>query len=267
MSSYANGKVVVLENGSSVSVSGPVDLGNLNGAATEAKQDAQIASLTQIDNNTAFLPFAATESTLSETNNKLDSISANQTSEISYLNSIDTSLDNIESDIDAVRVSSAAINTKLTSQATAARQDDILSAIQGLNAKTITANITEQVLPVIQKRIALNTYTLSVFRNFGSDNTLNIKNVLGNIFSVSFTNKNTSNTHYFQLWDTIGLAGTGTLIEEFMVPPNSQLILGADYFDINGTYFADGLAFGFSSTSLSFTGATASEQNTIIKYL
>lgn len=187
---------------------------------------------------------------------------ANQEIELQYLDSIDGNIDDIVTNTNKL----TSIDNKLTSQATGAKQDNILSAIQGINTKTLQADQSNAVVPTIQRRIALSDYTLSVFRNLGANNTLNVKNVLGNVFAVSFTNKNAS-TRYFQLWNTTGTAGSGSLLEEFQVAGNSQLILGADYFDINGTYFDTGIAFGFSSTSTTFTGATAADQNTVIKYL
>lgn len=195
-----------------------------------------------------------------------DASAANQLTEITLLGDINGKTSLIRDDVDATRIASQSMDTKLTNQATAANQADILSAIQGVNSKILQADLTNGVLPVIARPVALDTYTLLQFSNAGLNNTLNVKNVLGNVYCISFINKNIA-TRYFQLWNTDSTAGNGTLLEEFQVAGNTQLILGTEYFHANGLHFDTGIAFGFSSTSNTFTGATAADQSSRIRYL
>lgn len=87
----------------------------------------------------------------------------------------------------------------------------------------------------------------------------NLKTSAGNVYSFSCTNLNASSTRYFQLFDTSGVPG-GTPIASFPVYPNAGFLsIGQDLIGGNGIPFTTGIAWGFSSTSLTYTAATATD--------
>lgn len=116
------------------------------------------------------------------------------------------------------------------------------------------------------KPLAVNTYSFSLFTNFGANATLNVKALPGNVFSVKCHNLNASD-RYLQLHNTATVpAGSGVPLMTFLIPAGSERIIGTDFFGINGLNFSTGIAFAFSTTEGTYTAGTAGDQFTQIQY-
>lgn len=157
--------------------------------------------------------------------------------------------------------------------ATATNQDEqtallttIDSNIAGLLAdQPVYEDTTNGVAAIAWKPIDRDTYSPSNFVNNGANATLNIKGSGGNVYSVACLNREAS-VRYLQLWDTTTIAGTGSLIDEFVLPASNQVRVGTEYFTLSGLHFNSGLAFGYSTTSGTYTAGTAANQLTVVKY-
>jgi hypothetical protein len=165
-----------------------------------------------------------------------DASAANQVTEIAKLTSIESNTSTIAGKDFATRSNQ---NTQITSLS------NIDGGITALNAK----------FPV-----AL------VFSNAGANSTLNIKASAGALYSFYCKNINAA-SRYIQFWNSATDATAGSNLIEFEVPTLSTLIIGSDFFLQNGLAFSTGIAFGFSSTSGTYTAATASDMRLVARYL
>jgi hypothetical protein len=86
----------------------------------------------------------------------------------------------------------------------------------------------------------------------------NLKTSAGNVYSFSCTNLNAA-TRYFQIFNTAG-SPSGTPIASFPVYGNGGFLsIGQDLIGGNGIICSTGIAWGFSSTALTYTAATATD--------
>jgi hypothetical protein len=121
------------------------------------------------------------------------------------------------------------------------------------------------VLAIQLKPLATATYAPSLYTNFGSSVTANIKNGAGTILSASIYN--TQGTACFlQFYNSTST--TATVFMEVPVAATSGFVaLGQDFFTLNGVYCSTGITFGVSTTSGSYTGSTiASAHNIQVLY-
>lgn len=106
--------------------------------------------------------------------------------------------------------------------------------------------------------------SLAQYGVLGTVNGAIIKNSPGFVFSLGCTNLNAT-TRYLQLFNkkTSVPAANEVPFRSYPVFGGGFLALDTSYFgDINsctGLYFNDGITFGFSSTALIYTGATAAD--------
>ena len=110
---------------------------------------------------------------------------------------------------------------------------------------------------------------LLLFKDLGVNITLNVKASTGNVYSLACFHNGlaTKPPRYIQLHDTATVpAGGAAPVFSFMVPANSQTIIGTDFFSNQGAYFSTGIAFAFSTTINTYTAGVASEQTTFITY-
>ena len=107
----------------------------------------------------------------------------------------------------------------------------------------------------------------SLFSNLGANATLNVKATAGKVYSLTCHNENASD-RWVQLHNTATVPSTGVTVPilSFLVPVNSQLIIGEDFFGSEGISFATGIAFAFSTTKDVYTAATAGDHSTHIRY-
>jgi hypothetical protein len=122
------------------------------------------------------------------------------------------------------------------------------------------------ILAVVQKPLAVSTYTPSKFQNLGANATLNVKATSGNVFAVKCHNINAA-ARYLQLHNTATTPGGGAVpFLTFLIPASSERVIGAEFFSSQGIHFDTGIAFAFSTTEATYTAGTAAEQMTDVIY-
>lgn len=125
---------------------------------------------------------------------------------------------------------------------------------------------TNAVYAVAIKPLAGSTYAPSLFKDFGSNATLNVKASSGNVTSVLCQNLNAA-IRYLQLHNTATTPSGGAVpFVSIPVPGSSTVIIGQDFFTAHGINFSTGIAFAFSTTSSSYTAGSSADQMTEITY-
>lgn len=100
------------------------------------------------------------------------------------------------------------------------------------------------------------------FKNLGANATLNIKPTAGNIHSLYCRSRDAA-ISYLQLFATTTVPAGGAVPDfSFMIPIGTMIIVGNDFFGINGFYSSIGWAFAFSSTENTYTAGTAANHST-----
>lgn len=83
----------------------------------------------------------------------------------------------------------------------------------------------------------------------------------GSVYSVSVTNRNAA-VRYLQLHNTAAApAGAAVPLASWYVPATSQLTLDNAFFTLSGLLLATGITFAMSTTSATYTAATAGEHD------
>jgi len=125
---------------------------------------------------------------------------------------------------------------------------------------------TNNVYAVAQLPLSSNTYTWSRFVNLGANSTLNVKSSAGNVFSIYCYNAN-GTARFLQIHNTATTpSGGATPVLSYLVPATGAISIDSASLGAGGTAFTNGIAFAFSTTSTTYTAATASDQLTIIHY-
>lgn len=121
------------------------------------------------------------------------------------------------------------------------------------------------VIAVQSKPTASATYSPTVYTNYGSAITQNIKATSGNVFSFAAQNLNAA-ARYMQFFNTATTPSAGAVPAlAFPINPGLTTILNT-FFSSAGINFTTGIAMGISTTSGTYTAATAAEHLTIITY-
>ena len=127
-------------------------------------------------------------------------------------------------------------------------------------------DLTNNLLGVLPKPIAGTTYTGTKVQNL-SFTTLNLKTTIGNVLRIEVLNT-TGSTRYFQLHDTATVpAGGATATNFYLVPANSQLILGPGELSDAGLSFTTGIAYANSTTASTYTAGSAGDLLLNIRYV
>jgi len=122
------------------------------------------------------------------------------------------------------------------------------------------------VYAIVQKPLAISTYTGSRFQNLGANTTLNVKAAAGNVFSIKVHNINAA-ARYFQLHNTSTTPSAAAVpFLTFLIPAQSERTVGTEFFTEQGVHFDSGIAFAFSSTEATYTAASSTDQMTAIIY-
>lgn len=130
---------------------------------------------------------------------------------------------------------------------------------QFVDQQNAIAAVQIKTLPVI-------TYTPSVFTNRGANNTLNVKTAAGVVATLSCFNT-TGSVRYLLLHNTATVPVNNNVpVVSFLVPANSQIIIGSDFFTTSGIFFSSGIAFAISSTMDILTLATSTDHSTQINF-
>lgn len=134
-----------------------------------------------------------------------------------------------------------------------------------LNAPVAEDN-TNGVIGVVNKPLAVSTYSPTVFSNAGANATLNVKASAGNVYGIKCHNLNAA-ARYIQLHNTATVPGGGaTALWWALVPANTEVVFGIDWFTPGGMNFSTGIAFAFSTTESTYTAGTATDQMTFVNY-
>lgn len=117
---------------------------------------------------------------------------------------------------------------------------------------------SNHLMGMLPKPIAGNTYTNSAYQN-NSFTTQNVKATAGNLLSFRVLNT-TASTRYLQFHNTATTPGGGaTAQEKFLVPANSQIVIGPADLGAAGLYFSTGIAVGNSSAAGTYTAGSAGD--------
>lgn len=94
-----------------------------------------------------------------------------------------------------------------------------------------------------------------------------VKASAGRVYSIVCSNLHAAAARYIQLHNaTAAVTGTEVPTITVFILPQTTLVLGNQFFSDHGLSFSTGIVFGWSSTSTTFTPATATEQLTHITY-
>lgn len=116
------------------------------------------------------------------------------------------------------------------------------------------------------KPLAVSTYSYSVYKNYAAAATANVKASPGNVYAVTCSNINGS-TRYIQIHNTATTPSAAAVPAlSFVVPANSQVRIGTEFFGPGGINFSTGIAFAFSTTEGTYTAGTATDQFTQVCY-
>lgn len=112
----------------------------------------------------------------------------------------------------------------------------------------------------------LDTFIYTRFSDFGAHATLNVKATAAQVFSFKCHNNNSA-ARYIQFHNTATTPNGNDVPQlSFLVPGNSEIVIGTEFFGTGGEDFSIGLAFAFSTTEGTYTAATASDQFTYVRY-
>ena len=96
----------------------------------------------------------------------------------------------------------------------------------------------------------------------------NIKNATGVIYSLSCINLNAASRYVLLFNKATAPAANDVPVESFVVyPSGGQLLLGQDYFSLNGLDLSSGISWGISTTPTLYTAATAADTIFTARYL
>lgn len=107
------------------------------------------------------------------------------------------------------------------------------------------------------------------FKDLGAHDNALVKGSAGNVYSLSCHNHSATKVRrYIQLHNTVGSLTSGTSVPlfSFLIPSDSQIIVGTDFFTNEGAYFDTGITFAVSSTLDVYTNSTSADQSTWINY-
>lgn len=126
-----------------------------------------------------------------------------------------------------------------------------------------------QIIAVMTRPLIGTTYSHTLYTYFaGAVTKALILTGSRQAFSFFVTNRNAS-VRYFGLHNkaTAPVAGDAPLLT-FMIPANSSLAIGNQFFTDAGVYFSSGLGWSIGTTVATFTdSATASEHEVTVQYL
>jgi len=127
-------------------------------------------------------------------------------------------------------------------------------------AGTLSAgeDLTNNLLGTLPKPIAGTTYTGTRTQDL-SFTTLNLKATAGNVLRIEVTNT-TASTRWFQLHNTATVPSGGNTAQHwYLVPANSQIILGPGELSEAGLPFTTGIAYANSTVASTYTAGSAGD--------
>jgi hypothetical protein len=103
-----------------------------------------------------------------------------------------------------------------------------------------------------------------VYTSFGANATATIRTGRGRVKSAIAFNRNAT-VRYLQFYDTT--SATTPVYLQFPVPGGGGVILDDVFFGKLGVKFANGIAYGFSTTAGSYVAATAGESDLVVRFV
>lgn len=141
-------------------------------------------------------------------------------------------------------------------------------AIGGTDSTSATSDTGSWNLNALLKRLLQRiTFFTTLFmpaatetEYIGTSAGANLKPSAGNIYAITASNNN-SNIRYFQIFNKNSNPVAGDIpVRVFPIPGSDSLfLLGQDVIGGNGIALSSGVTWGFSTTRLNYTAATASE--------
>lgn len=105
------------------------------------------------------------------------------------------------------------------------------------------------------------------YQNLGTSSAGVVKNSAGVVSAIAVYNKSSA-IRWIQLYNkSAAPSGSDAPVENHPIFASSYLVLDSAYFGQLGLAFSNGVSFGFSSTSGTFTSATATDLELHVKYL
>ncbi len=134
------------------------------------------------------------------------------------------------------------------------------SAVPVSGTVTVQSDTVNGVIPIAIKPTNSSLYAPS-YQSFLGQGTNTIKGSPGNLFALRAVNRN-AQLRYLQLFNQASGGPSGSPVDSILIPPGGgEVILGDDFFTASGVHFGTGLTFGFSTTSGSYTAATATDHD------
>lgn len=125
---------------------------------------------------------------------------------------------------------------------------------------------TNNVIATVNKPLAVSTYTPTLFSQFGTDPDVSVKGSAGNVFMFTVKNVNGA-TRYMQLHNkATAPVNPDVPLITIAVATGATVVLGSDFFTTMGINFSTGIAYGFSTTELTYTAGAAGDQTAFILY-
>ena len=125
---------------------------------------------------------------------------------------------------------------------------------------------TNSIYATIPKPLAVSTYCATLFSQFGTDPDVSVKTSAGNVFMFTVHNLNAA-TRYMQLHNKASApANPDVPIITIAVPTGATVVLDEAFFGQTGINFSTGIAYGFSTTELTYTAGAAGDQTAFIRY-
>lgn len=146
-------------------------------------------------------------------------------------------------------------------------QVDINGNIKNSEQRQSTAEDNPRsLIATVDRPLNDGSYTLLPFVNLGANVTLNIKATAAHLYSA-YAETTNAGKRYLQFFNTTTTPTAGNVpVLSFLIPAGSSCSYGTEHFGPNGQPFTSGLAYGISTTPLTYTAATAGEQIVKTKY-
>lgn len=128
-------------------------------------------------------------------------------------------------------------------------------------------DLTNNVMGIVRKPLAVSTYAPSRSVAVENDVDVSAKAAAGNVFACGGYNKNAA-VRYFQIFNKASApANPDVPVYSRAVKAGESFEIGEDIFGQSGQPFSTGIAWGWSTTSGTFTAATTTDHYGFVHYV
>jgi hypothetical protein len=112
-----------------------------------------------------------------------------------------------------------------------------------------------------------SAYSASIFTVYGASNAGVVKSSIGTIYSLVGTNQSAATARYIQLHNSATVVASGAVpLRSFQVAAApGQTAIGDDILTSSGETYGLGVVYAWSTTPNSFTPATGSDHNLVLR--